>query len=254
MVAFSASSAIGFAPAAQAQSALDAAHDLARMLDAPVDDLSGDSLLSALEDAAAAGQPMALWQLGLMYESGMGVEQNPGKAFQFFAQLASDNANAPPQSLDADIVAQSFLKVGEYYRRGVPDAGVAADEAEAHKLIYHAAVYFGDADAQYQLFLSEQENGYLINQSIRWLVLAARKGHPAAQARLGDILFSGAGVDPQPVEGLMWLGLGYRRALGTSDETWIRELNEGAMAQASSDQIAAAQRAAETLGPQFDGY
>src|SRR5690606_35833878 len=64
---------------ALAQSAADAANELAILLD-NVTQLSSDNLVSALQDAAEAGEPLAMWQLGLMYESGTGVERDEARA------------------------------------------------------------------------------------------------------------------------------------------------------------------------------
>ncbi len=227
------------------------------MLDSATVEMSGDNVVSALRGAAEAGQPIALWQLGLMYESGLGVEKDQARAFQYFSQIADQNADAPPRSLDADIVAQSFLKVGDYYLSGVPGAGIDADNDRAHRLILHAAAYFGDADAQYRagvLYLDPNELGPNPLQSARWLSLAARKGHPAAQARLGELLLSGDGIEAQPIDGLMWLAIAQRRSIGTSDEFWIRELSETALRNAPPAQMEAAIRAAEAIGPQFGPY
>lgn len=254
---FSGLFALGHPNDVQAQTAIDAAQELATMLDSATAELNGDNLLSALEGAAEAGQPIALWQLGLMYESGVGVERDQARAFEYFSQIANEHADAPPRSLDADIVAQSFVKMGDYYLHGMPDAGVDADNRKAHNLILHAASYFGDADAQYRvgvLYLDPTELGINPLQSARWLSLAARKGHPGAQARLGDLLVSGTGLEPQPVEGLMWLNLAYRRALGTSDEAWIRELLDSATQRSTPNQVEAAVRAADTIGAQFAEY
>ena len=175
---------------------------------------------------------MALWQLGLMYENGEGVEKDPVKAFGYFSQIANEHADAAPRGLEADIVAQSFVKVGEYYADGLPDAGIPVDERRSHAMIMHAATYFGDADAQYrlgQLYLDDNELGENPLQSARWLSLAARKGHAAAQATLGDLLFNGSeGLEPQPEEGLMWLIVAQHRVAGTPDEVWITDLVDGA--------------------------
>lgn len=243
---------------AKAQSALDAAQELAQMLDgANATELSTDNLLSALEGAASVGQPIALWQLGIMYETGSGVEKDPAKAFQYFSRIANENADAPPSSLDADIVAQSFVKIGDYYMNGVPDAGIPEDFSRGQTLLMHAATYFGDADAQYRvgmLYLTPDELGMNPLQGARWLSLAARKGHVGAQARLGDLLVRGEGVEAQPVEGLMWLNIAYRASLGTADEGWIRELTDAAMATADPGQAEAALQAADTLGSQFASF
>ena len=247
--------AIGTVFPAQAQSALDAAQELAQMLDgANATQLSGDNLVSALEGAASAGQPIALWQLGTMYETGAGVEKDPAKAFQYFSRIANENADAPPSSLDADIVAQSFVKIGDYFMHGVPDAGIPQDASRGHTLLMHAATYFGDADAQYRvgmLYLTPDELGVNPLQGARWLSLAARKGHSGAQARLGELLVKGEGIEAQPVEGLMWLNIAARGALGTVDEGWIRDLTDTVMANADPAEAEAALRAADALSGQF---
>lgn len=241
---------------ALAQSAADAANELAILLD-NVTQLSSDNLVSALQDAAEAGEPLAMWQLGLMYESGTGVERDEARAFQYFSQIADEHADAPPRGLDADIVAQSFVKIGDYYRHGVPDAGIPVDNARARALVMHAASYFGDADAQFrvgELYLDPNELGVNPIQSARWLSLAAGKGHPGAQARLGELLYRGEGIEPQPVEGLMWIMLAQRNARGTVHEAWIAQLVQKVQTTADPGQLEAAMMAAETYAPQFSGY
>ena len=172
---------------------------------------------------------MALWQLGLMYENGEGVAKDPVKAFGYFSQIANEHADAAPRGVEADIVAQSFVKVGEYYaRRPARRRHPQSTSAARTRMIMHAATYFGDADAQYrlgQLYLDDNELGENPLQSARWLSLAARKGHAAAQATLGNLLFNGSeGLEPQPEEGLMWMIVAQHRVAGTPDEGWINDL------------------------------
>src|SRR5690606_27693867 len=108
---------------------------------------------------------------------------------------------------------------------GLPAAGINVDMQRSHALLMHAATYFGDAEAQYQvgrLYLDPAELGVNPLQSARWLSLAARKGHGAAQALLGEMLFNGfEGVHPNQVEGLMWLTMARQRVAGTADESWV---------------------------------
>lgn len=242
---------------AKAQTAADAALDMANLLDSASSGISRDELMAALEGAAESGQPIALWRLGMMYENGEGVEKDEVKAFGYFSRIANDNANTPPKSLDADIVAQSFVKVGEYYRAGLPDAGIEVDNHHSNTLFLHAASYFGDADAQYRvgrLYLDENELGMNPLQGARWLSLAARKGHALAQATLGDLLVNGDGIDQQPVEGLMWLTLAQHHAFGTAEEPTITELLNRSMSVATPEQRVAAVEAADGLSPMFGGY
>ena len=241
-----------------AQTAADAALNMANMLDGAGGGVSGDDLLAALEDAASAGQPMAMWQLGTMYENGEGVDKDPVKAFGYFAQIANQHADAAPKGVEADIVAQSFVKVGDYYKEGLPDAGIPADAERSHALLLHAATYFGDADAQYRvglLYMQENEMGVNPLQSARWFSLAARKGHCPAQAQLGDMVFNGVdGIEAQPVEGLMWLAIAHDRCAGTTDAGWINELLNRAVSIASAEQRTEAFALAESVAPQFAGF
>lgn len=238
------------------ETAADAALAMANQLDGAGGGISTPDLIAALEDAALAGQPMALFQLGLMYESGEGVDKDPVKAFGYFSQIADEHADTAPKGVEADIVAQSFLKIGEYYRQGLPEAGIQKNEAYSNKLIMHAASYFGDADAQYrvgELYLDDAELGDSPLQSARWLNLAARKGHAGAQAKLGSMLFNGEGIEADPVEGLMWLTVASRRAAGTADDGWIHDLLTNAMSVATPEQRKHAVELADSLGTRFGG-
>lgn len=238
------------------ETAADAALAMANQLDGAGGGISSADLIAALEDAALAGQPMALFQLGLMYESGEGVDKDPVKAFGYFSQIADEHADTAPKGVEADIVAQSFLKIGEYYRTGLPEAGIPKNEAYSNKLVMHAASYFGDADAQYkvgELYLDDAELGDNPLQSARWLNLAARKGHAGAQAKLGSMLFNGEGIEADPIEGLMWLTVAARRAAGTADDGWIHDLLTNAMSVATPEQRKQAVELADSLGTRFGG-
>lgn len=241
-----------------AQTAADAALNMANMLDGAGGGVSSGELLAALENAADAGQPMAMWQLGTMYENGEGVARDPVKAFGFFAQIANQHADAAPKGVEADIVARSFVKVGDYYKEGLPDAGIPADANRSHALLLHAATYFGDADAQYRvglLYLQENELGLSPLQSARWFSLAARKGHCPAQAQLGDMLFGGIeGIEPQPIEGLMWLNIAHDRCAGTGDASWVDEKLIQAQSRATPEQQDEAAALALSIAPQFAGF
>ena len=242
---------------ATAQTAVDAAQAMASAMDGAGGGISSADQVAALEAAAAAGDPMALWQLGLMYESGEGVAQDKAKAFGYFAEIADQHADTAPKGLEADIVAHSFVKMGEYYKDGLPEAGIAKDADYSIRLLLHAASYFGDADAQYkvgELYLDANELGDNPLQSARWLSLAARKGHAPAQAKLGDILFNGdGGLAANPVEGLMWLTVASRRATGTTDAEWIDGLLNADMSIATPDQRKRAVEMADSLGTRFGG-
>jgi exopolysaccharide production negative regulator len=247
-----ASASLGAPPTAPATAA-DATLTMATMMDGAGGGISNADLMSALEDAAAAGQPMALWRLGTMYEDGDGVAKDDVKAFGYFSEIANDQADAAPRGVDADIVAESFVKMGDYYEKGLPDAGISVDPERAEQLLLHAATYFGNADAQYrvgELYLNSSTDPNPL-QGARWLALAAHKGHVAAQAKLGDLLFNGAGIKAAPEEGLMWLTIAHDRSVGTPDEGWISELLTRDMSVATPDERKDASKMAQVVEPRF---
>jgi TPR repeat protein len=249
-----ATSALKAPSATPPATAADATLAMATMMDGAGGGISNADLMAALQSAAAAGQPMALWRLGTMYEDGDGVAKDDVKAFGYFSEIANDHADAAPRGVDADIVAESFVKMGDYYEKGLPDAGIEADPERAEQLLLHAATYFGNADAQYrvgELYLRSPDDANPL-QAARWLALAAHKGHVPAQARLGDLLFNGAGIKAAPAEGLMWLTIAHDRSTGTADESWINELLTRDMSVATPEERKAAINMARAVEPEFD--
>jgi len=244
-------------PMPDASTAVDAAQAMASAMDGAGGGISSAEQIAALQDAATAGDPMAQWQLGLMYESGEGVAQDKAKAFGYFAQIADQHADTAPRGVEADIVAHSFVKMGEYYKDGLPEAGIPKDEDYSIRLLLHAASYFGDADAQYrvgEMYLDKNELGDNPIQSARWLSLAAKKGHVPAQAKLGDILFNGdRGPKATRAGGLLWLSAANQRGRGTADAGWIADLLNADMSVATPDERKQAVGMADQLATQFAG-
>ena len=126
--------------------------------------------------------------------------------------------------------------------RGVSERDVTANLGRARQMYAYAASYFGDPDAQYhlaRLMLDSNSSFKDPRQAARWLHSAANKGQYQAQAVLGRMLFKGeTGVPRQPARGLMWLTLA--RSNAGPSETWIADLYESAVKQATDEDRALA--------------
>ena len=205
----------------------------------------------ALEYAADQGQTLALWKLGRMYADGDGVPHDDLKAFEYFSRIADDNTDDSPDTPNSGVVASAFNALGTYFLEGIKGTYVRPNAERAYDMFNYAASYFGDPNAQYNLArLYLDGNGVDADpkQAARWFNLAAEKGHPPAQALLGDILVTGmGGVPVQRVRGLMWLALAREGAQGRKDE-WIVTLYEKNWAAASEDDRAEAQTQLQTVG------
>lgn len=216
-------------------------------LRAGLDDLNAGnaaSCVDALTYAAEGGQPVARWKLGEMYADGVGVARDDVKAYRYFNQIVQDYDEDASDPRQRGAVSSAFVAVGVYTLSGIPNSDVRADPDRARELFQYAASTFGDPDAQYNL-----AHMYLVGSgglakdklaAIRWLSLAASKGHRPSEALLGHQLFVGDGVPQQRARGVMWLTIANNGAEGAKDE-WIRDLYRRDLAAASpADRTSAA--------------
>ncbi|MGI4765293.1 MAG: tetratricopeptide repeat protein [Janthinobacterium lividum] len=197
--------------------------------------------VEAFEYAAANGNPLARWKLGRMYASGDGVPQDDDKAYRYFSQIVNNYDEEDGDRRDLSVVSNAFVAVGVYSLNGLPRTGVKADPERALEMFQYAALNFGNADAQYNLarLYLDGADGTVVKdprQAVRWLALAADKGHLQAQALLGHMLFNGFdGMPPQRAKGLMWLTMARDAALQGKDpkDAWIVDLCGKATSSAS---------------------
>jgi TPR repeat protein len=111
----------------------------------------------------------------------------------------------------------------------------------AHQIFRHAASFFGDREAQYQvgrMYLYGTGIAKDPVQAARWLRLAADAGQRNAQALLGSMLFKGTDVTRQAAMGLFWLTVAKDAVKdgGSADDKWIIDSHASAFAQATDDE------------------
>lgn len=194
-----------------------------------------ETALDAIGYAADRGYTIAQWLLGRMYEQGKGVGRDDRRAFEFFALIVADRADARLDAPEAPFVADAFVAVGDYYRAG--QAVAAVDLNTAFEMYRHAAVNFGDDEAQYNIaiMLYRGEVGVADPaEAVRWARVAADAGNANAQALLGYLLFLGEGIQRQPVLGLAYLT--YARARTAGGDPDIQRMHEEVMALATESE------------------
>ncbi|ADZ70776.1 Putative exopolysaccharide production negative regulator [Polymorphum gilvum SL003B-26A1] len=187
---------------------------------------SGDkeAAVSSLRYAAENGQPMAAWKLGQMYAKGDGVKEDDLKAFEYYSQVVRLHGEDSPTSPQAPFVASAFVALGTYYLNGISNSSVKPNAARAKQIFTHAASYFGDAEAQYELGRLYRDNNDLL--AVRWFNLAAIKGHIGAQALLGETLFNLGTSESNKARGLMWLILARNHVKQDGAMNWVIDLQE----------------------------
>jgi hypothetical protein len=202
-----------------------------------------DASVAALTYAAEGGQDLARWKLGEMYADGQGVPHDDLKAYHYFNQLVEDYDEDQPDRRNLSAISNAFVAVGVYCLNGIPNSDLRPDPQRAHELFQYAATIFGDPNAQYYLaHMYMTGAGGLAKDNIaavRWLAVAAQKGHAPSQALLGHMLFMGDGVPHQRARGLMWLEFAKDSAPDTNG-AWIRDLYQRDFEAASDDERQAA--------------
>jgi uncharacterized protein len=202
-----------------------------------------DASVAALTYAAEGGQDLARWKLGEMYADGQGVPRDDLKAYHYFNQLVEDYDEDQPDRRTLSAISNAFVAVGVYCLNGIPNSDVRPDPQRAHELFQYAATIFGDPNAQYNLaHMYMTGAGGLAKDNIaavRWLAVAAQKGHASSQALLGHMLFVGDGVPHQRARGLMWLEFA-KDAPPRPGDTWIGDLYQRDFDSASEDERQAA--------------
>jgi uncharacterized protein len=201
-----------------------------------------DQGVAALEYAAGQGLPGAIWKLGRIYYEGDGVDKNELRAFEYFRNLTKAHAYDPPGTPHARFVADAFVKLGHFYLDGIANSEIKADPVVAYGMFRHAATYFGDPEAQYQvgrMHLHGTGASKDALQSARWLRLAADLGQRHAQGLLGSMLFRGTDVPRQAAMGLFWLTVAkdaVAKGGGGPADQWIIDTYWSAFAQATRDE------------------
>jgi uncharacterized protein len=208
---------------------------------------SGNPTLAVepLTFAAQEGSVPAQWKLGRMYSDGEGVPRDEYKAYQLFSQIVNNRADESPDSPQARVVANAFVALGGYHLTGIPNSRIKRNPARASEMFHYAASYFGDTEAQFRLGklmaegMSATKDSPALpkdpQQGVKWLKLAAEKGHVPAQAWLGKILYNGDGVPKQAALGLMWMRMAADRA--RPHEAWVRDWHESTTNIASEDEV-----------------
>ncbi len=141
--------------------------------------------LPLLSSAAAAGNVLAMSQLGVLHEEGRGVDKNHEKALDWYRKAAEKGDPA------------SMAALARLLPRSDPQA----------KTLLRQSASAGDADAQYALGLELAGRGEerLWAESHEWMLKSARQGHVGAQIVVGQQLLEGKVVKSDIAQGVDWL-------------------------------------------------
>ena len=151
------------------------------MCRAPILDEGSKEHIERLQRWIKLGKPWAQYSLGDLYSVGLGVKQDPKRAFELY-KIAADHGHHHAQ-----------FNLGVMYAKG---QGVIQSDTLSFKYTKLCAEQ-GVAQAQFDV-ATLYDSGELVEQSdseaFKFYKLAAEQGHARAQCNLGNMYANGEGV------------------------------------------------------------
>lgn len=148
--------------------------------------------ISLVTPLANEGNPRAQVMLGRCFENGLGVDQNPAVAAQWF-QLAAEQNDSEAQVL-----------LAYCYELG---SGVPKNDQQVMNLFTRAAQN-GNAEAQFNLAMNYSQGLYGApkndQEAFKWAQAAANQGYAQAERFLGACYEYGFGVQANPAQAKIW--------------------------------------------------
>ena len=182
----------------------------------------------ALQHAAERNLFLGQYYLARIYSDNDGGFTDHAKAYMLYQQIARDFANVDPDDPRAAFVSDALVELAGYMRRGLPEAGLRANRKRAAEYLNHAALYFNDEDAQFELAKlmlheAKAKSDGRARQGLDWLSVIAQRGHAGAQAFLADLLWRGKFTDANPVRALALIAVAAKNA-PNKDAFWIDDI------------------------------
>ena len=201
--------------------------------------------------ASDDGNIVADWYLGHMYRRGLGVPRDDATAFSYYSRVSDSFDPDEKEKNKLRIMVDSRLRVADYYRTGIPSAGIRVDYKYAANSYLNIATTYGHPSAFYGLGLMNiKGQGVVKNpkQGLKWLFAAARKRHVQSEAYLGDLYWDGNFVEKNQTRALMWYILA-KQSAAPADHPDIIDRYDALYSLAKEDQRLEAEASARV----FDG-
>lgn len=192
--------------------------------------------IPALEVAAASNRFLARFYLARIYSDNQSAHTDHAKAYFLYQQIANDYADVDPDDDSrAPYVAKSLTALAGYVRSGLAELSLAADAERAAEYLHHAAIFFNDEDAQFELAKLQLKGEGVpsdVSRGKHWLAILSQKGHAGAQAFLADLYWRGMHMDKDQVRALALISVAVKNAPG-AERVWIEDIYQNIYCGAS---------------------
>lgn len=186
--------------------------------------------IPAFAEAAAKGDRSARFYaefyLARIYSGNVGAVADHTKAYMLFRKLADENVTVDPDDgKRAPFVAKALIALAGYVRGGVREIDLPPNPRRAADYLNHAATFFGDKDAQFELartYLSGDGTSDDVKRGVHYLSALTEESYPAAQALLAELLWRGRHVKKDEQRALALITMAVENA-PAHERMWIEE-------------------------------
>lgn len=193
--------------------------------------------IPALEHAAAKDMFLAQYYLAKLYADNNSAYTDHAKAYMLYQKIANEYADADPEDeTRAPFVARALTELAGYVRLGLPEIGLKSNAALAAEYLNHAALFFNDEDAQFELAKLQLHGAGVapdVARAKHLLAIIAQKGHAGAQAFLADLYWRGKFMQQDPVRALALISVAVKNA-PPQDRVWIEDIYQNIYCGAST--------------------
>jgi uncharacterized protein len=195
--------------------------------------------IPALEHVVAKNDPtyrfFAEFYLGRIFADNAGSHPDPAKAYMLFQRLADEFADIDPDDLKrAPFVAKALTTVAIYVREGVPEIALKPDEQRAIEYLRHAATFFNEPDAQFELAKIYITDPQQRQTGVHFLQKLSQESHAGAQAVLADMLARGKYIAPDQTRAFGLIKMAVENA-PSPDRIWIEDIYQSIFCGSSKE-------------------
>jgi uncharacterized protein len=195
---------------------------------------TGSELFRKLSAKAEQGSAQVQYNLGMLYNNGIGTAKDPHKAFALFEKSAASG----------DPLAS--YKVGCYYAGQFP--GVVAidyDKALAAKLVAAKGGYYQAQHDVANMYASKGD----FQEAAKWWSAAAEQGDVGSAGNLAEAHRSGDGVSQSDAKALVLLLVASRAGISGDQRSAIQPTIESLKKSVGPEGVAQAERVAAAWVP-----
>jgi uncharacterized protein len=162
-----------------------------------------------------------------LYSDNAGVETDHAKAYMLYQTIADEHSDADPDDEKrGPYVAKALTALAGYLRVGLPEIGLKPDPERAADYLHHAALFFGDEDAQFELVKLKLAGEGLpadIASAKHWLAVLTQRGHAGAQAFLADLYWRGKYMEQDKIRAFALISVAVEHA-PVRERIWIEDV------------------------------